>query len=492
MVDSVAARWGSFRLAGAQVVWCDFGQPLRVPASDAWAWLRPVLSVSILSAPAAATPGQPLEAGPASHRGAPRPGVNAPIPAHLMTARLAPSGPGEDRRSPAADGLWRHQSAPYLAGHCGFEPSRDHPGLAGKTGAVNALGGLAVLMTDNVLADHGVPAQDVHYVPVPFPAMAAALAAHRVDAAFIAEPSLSAAEITNGGVPLFDVNQGAAQDFPISGYVVTRAWAARYPRTAAAFVRALERGQQVAATDRAAVEHALIPALHITGTTAAVMAFGTFLLSVSAVAVQRVADLMQKQRPAGQVREHGGTGQGADHPMSEQIRQAGPLAEQRVADGFAAAADGYDATGTEFFRQMGEHLVAQAGVAPGAVVLDLGCGKAAVTIPAARAAGPGGQVTGIDLALPMLDHARRAAQQAGLATVRFQPGDATAPPFPPGSFDVVLAGNLAQFLPHPMPQIAGCGSLLTRPGMLALPWNLAEDPYWVPVLAAFDTAMPPG
>ena len=110
--------------------------------------------------------------------------------------------------------------------------------------------------------------------------------------AVIAEPSLSAAEIAGGAVPLFDVNQGAAQNFPISGYVVTQAWIARYPRTAA-FVGALERGQQVAATDRAAVEHALIPALHISKTTAAVMALGTFPLSVSAVAVQRVADLMQ-------------------------------------------------------------------------------------------------------------------------------------------------------------------------------------------------------
>ena len=89
VVDSVAARWGSFRLTGSQVVWCDFGQPLRAPASDAWAWLRPVLSVSTLSAAPGA---EPLEAGPASHRGAPRPGVDAPIPAQLMTARLAPSG----------------------------------------------------------------------------------------------------------------------------------------------------------------------------------------------------------------------------------------------------------------------------------------------------------------------------------------------------------------------------------------------------------------
>ena len=45
VVDSLAARWGSFRLAGARAVWCDFGQPLHAAAGDAWAWLHPVLSV---------------------------------------------------------------------------------------------------------------------------------------------------------------------------------------------------------------------------------------------------------------------------------------------------------------------------------------------------------------------------------------------------------------------------------------------------------------
>ena len=61
VVDSLAARWGSFRLAGAQAVWCDFGQPLHAPAGDAWAWLHLVLSVCDLSAPghpAAVTPGR--------------------------------------------------------------------------------------------------------------------------------------------------------------------------------------------------------------------------------------------------------------------------------------------------------------------------------------------------------------------------------------------------------------------------------------------------
>ena len=32
VVDSLAARWGSFRLAGARAVWCDFGQPLHAAA----------------------------------------------------------------------------------------------------------------------------------------------------------------------------------------------------------------------------------------------------------------------------------------------------------------------------------------------------------------------------------------------------------------------------------------------------------------------------
>ena len=44
VINALAAQWGSFRLAGAQAVWCDFGQPLRVPDTDAWAWLGSVLA----------------------------------------------------------------------------------------------------------------------------------------------------------------------------------------------------------------------------------------------------------------------------------------------------------------------------------------------------------------------------------------------------------------------------------------------------------------
>ena len=80
VVDSLAARWGSFRLAGALAVWCDFGQPLHAAAGDAWAWLHLVLSVCDLSAP-----GRPVAAV--------RPGTLA-AGGGTMSARLSGTGSG--------------------------------------------------------------------------------------------------------------------------------------------------------------------------------------------------------------------------------------------------------------------------------------------------------------------------------------------------------------------------------------------------------------
>jgi len=56
---------------------------------------------------------------------------------------------------------------------------------------------------------------------------------------------------------LVDLDQGATLNFPIDGYVATRAWAQKYPKTAAAFVRAIEEGQTIANSDAAAVRTAV-------------------------------------------------------------------------------------------------------------------------------------------------------------------------------------------------------------------------------------------
>lgn len=206
-----------------------------------------------------------------------------------------------DVAAEAAGAAKLHVLAPGNSGGTALEQVVTAPGsairtvqqLKGRTIAVNALKGLAVLLTSNVLNSNGVDPASVHFVVIPFPAVGSALAAHRVDAAFITEPFLSAAEQYQGVVPLFDIDQGAAQDFPIAGYVSTQAWAAKYPKTAAAFAGALTRGQQVAATDRTAVEQALTKALKISKETAATRRSGTYPLTMTANELQRVVTLMQ-------------------------------------------------------------------------------------------------------------------------------------------------------------------------------------------------------
>lgn len=165
--------------------------------------------------------------------------------------------------------------------------------LSGRIIAVNALNSIAALLVSSTLESQGVPPAQVHLVAMPFPAMPAALKAHHIDAAYLAEPYLSQAEVQVGGEALIDVNGGATQNFPIDGYVATVSWCQRYPKTAAAVAAAIDRGQAVADTNRPEVESVLPKYTTISKQTAAIMAFGDFPTQVDAVHLQRVPDLMQ-------------------------------------------------------------------------------------------------------------------------------------------------------------------------------------------------------
>lgn len=167
-------------------------------------------------------------------------------------------------------------------------------GLRGKVIGVNALQNVATLIVSSVLAENNVPPSSVKFTAVPFPEMAAALQARRVDAAWLAEPFVTEAETRYGVVEIADGDQGATQNFPISGYAVTQAWAQRYPGTAAAFVQALDKGQQLADTSRPAVEQALRRYISISHAAAALVVTGTFPTGVNQVQIQRVADIMHQ------------------------------------------------------------------------------------------------------------------------------------------------------------------------------------------------------
>jgi len=143
----------------------------------------------------------------------------------------------------------------------------------------------------------------VHFVTIPFTEMPAELESGAVTAAVLPEPFASDEEEVQAGVPIADLDQGATTSFPVDGYAVTKQWAAKHPRTLAAFYAALEQGQRIADASRAAVESAMVemPApFGVAAKTAAVMALDNYPFSsgpvgsVDKVRLQRVVDVMQQ------------------------------------------------------------------------------------------------------------------------------------------------------------------------------------------------------
>jgi len=164
--------------------------------------------------------------------------------------------------------------------------------LRGKSIGVNAADNAGTLLVSSALADAGISPSDVHFVPIPFPEMAAALQAHRVDAAYLPEPYLTGAEMAIGAQPIVDTDQGTAENFPVSGFVVTQAWEHRYPGTAAAFRRAIRAAQAIAGTNLAAVQQAMISVVGVPRVTAALMAPPGYPMNPDPAALQRLANLM--------------------------------------------------------------------------------------------------------------------------------------------------------------------------------------------------------
>jgi len=165
--------------------------------------------------------------------------------------------------------------------------------LTGKTIAVNLANNIQTLMINTELAANGVNPATVHYRVVPFPKMAAELMAHRVDAIGVVEPFITSAELGTGAYPILSECAGPTADFPISGYFATQAWTQKYPNTARAFQEAMARGQALADSDRAAVQHILPTYINGLGAEeAAIVNLGQYPTSLDATHLQRLASLM--------------------------------------------------------------------------------------------------------------------------------------------------------------------------------------------------------
>ncbi len=164
--------------------------------------------------------------------------------------------------------------------------------LPGRRVAINAPNNIGTLLVDSVLNNSGVPPSAVRYVAIPFPLMIKALLSHQVDAAWMPEPFVTSAEEAIGAQPLSDADVGLAQNVPLVGYVTTQSWAQKYPRTAAAFVRAVQEAQAIGDANNLAVQEAATPYIGIPLATAAIVPVPQYQQQVDPRAIQRLADLM--------------------------------------------------------------------------------------------------------------------------------------------------------------------------------------------------------
>jgi SAM-dependent methyltransferase len=122
-------------------------------------------------------------------------------------------------------------------------------------------------------------------------------------------------------------------------------------------------------------------------------------------------------------------------------------------------------------------------------VLDIGCGSGGITVDLVRRH-DAGRVVGIDVEVPVCDHARRRVERAGVADrvdIRLvEPGPL---PFDDGSFDVVFSKDS---IVHIADKETMCHDVfrLLRPGgwFVASDWLIAHDGEPSPAMAAYVAA----
>lgn len=154
------------------------------------------------------------------------------------------------------------------------------------------------------------------------------------------------------------------------------------------------------------------------------------------------------------------------HPEREFHFETGrPLAERL---GYRAAdLDRIPAPAIDSFAGVGCFLDL-AAIAPGETVLDLGSGSGTDSFLAARAAGEGGAVIGVDMTAEQLAKATDLAARAGIANAEFREGRIEEPPVEPGSVDCVISNGVVNLSPDKPAVFAAAAAALRPGGRLAI------------------------
>jgi SAM-dependent methyltransferase len=127
---------------------------------------------------------------------------------------------------------------------------------------------------------------------------------------------------------------------------------------------------------------------------------------------------------------------------------------------------------------LGRHLMDWSEVGPGERVLDVGCGCGSTSLELAERVGPSGQVVGLDVSAPMLEHAKRRSQSQAVRP-DWRLADAASHSFEE-PFDLIYSRFGVMFFGQPEAAFAHLAKQLKPSGrMCFLCWRpLALNPFF--------------
>lgn len=168
----------------------------------------------------------------------------------------------------------------------------DTAGLEGKRVGLNTFANIAELTTRSVIEAAGADYSEVDAVEIPFPDMVPTLERGELDAIFAVEPFDTIAQSTLDAVVVTDPYIDETKALPVAGYYATGNFATNFPRTIAAFQRALIAATDIAANDRARVVEVLPTYSDLDARAAATVTQPEFVARIDRGEIQRIVDLM--------------------------------------------------------------------------------------------------------------------------------------------------------------------------------------------------------
>ncbi|HTU05997.1 MAG TPA: ABC transporter substrate-binding protein [Trebonia sp.] len=150
------------------------------------------------------------------------------------------------------------------------------------------------LSLDLLLKPYGLSLSDLTIVPVPFAQVPAALSSGAIDAAFITEPFITIME-SKGARSIQDMMTGPLAEAPQSAWGTQESFLQKYPKTVAAFQRAMSKANGIADSDPALVRKELPKFIStLSPQLATVIGLPTWNTTLSLARMERVADIMEQ------------------------------------------------------------------------------------------------------------------------------------------------------------------------------------------------------